>query len=40
MDGLTKANVEMDRKSLAERAVNDPFAFTKVVGIAKSKLAA
>jgi len=40
MDGLNKANVEMDRKSLAELAVNDPSAFTKVVEIAKSKLAA
>jgi len=40
MDGLNKANVEMDRKSLAELAVNDPSAFTKVVEIAKSQLAA
>src|SRR3989338_2391937 len=39
MDGLTKANVERERKSLAELAVNDPSAFTRVVEIAKSKLA-
>lgn len=40
IDGLNKANVEMDRKSLAEMAVNDPTAFSKVVEMAKSKLAA
>ncbi|MDP2690538.1 MAG: 50S ribosomal protein L20 [Deltaproteobacteria bacterium] len=40
MDGLNKANVEMDRKALADMAVTDPAAFTKVVEMAKSKLAA
>ncbi|MFQ5737073.1 MAG: 50S ribosomal protein L20 [Thermodesulfobacteriota bacterium] len=40
MNGLIKANVEMDRKALAEMAVNDPTAFTKVVEIAKNTLAA
>ncbi len=34
MDGLNKANVEMDRKALADMAVNDPAAFTKVVEMA------
>lgn len=40
IDGLNKANVEMDRKALAELAVHDPAGFTKVVTIAKASLAA
>lgn len=40
MNGLLKANVEMDRKVLADMAVNDPAGFTKVVSIAKAQLAA
>lgn len=33
--GLKKANVELDRKVLAELAVNEPAAFTAVVKAAK-----
>ena len=40
MNGLLRANVEIDRKALADMAVNDPAGFTKVVEMAKSKLAA
>lgn len=40
IDGLTKANVAIDRKNLADLAVKDPTGFTKVVGIAKTTLAA
>lgn len=40
ISGLTKANVAMDRKTLADMAVHDPAGFTKVVTIAKSSLAA
>lgn len=40
MNGLIKANVEMDRKVLADMAVNDPAGFSKVVSIAKAQLAA
>ena len=35
INGLKKANVEINRKMLAEMAVSDPVAFTKVVEIAK-----
>ncbi|MDQ3158879.1 MAG: 50S ribosomal protein L20 [bacterium] len=35
INGLSKANVELDRKSLAELAVNEPKAFTAVVKTAK-----
>lgn len=38
MDGLTKANVAIDRKVLADMAIKDPAAFTKVTSIAKSTL--
>ncbi|HZX36318.1 MAG TPA: 50S ribosomal protein L20 [Thermodesulfobacteriota bacterium] len=38
--GLEKANVALDRKTLAEMAVVDPAAFTKVTSVAKSALAA
>lgn len=34
--GLKKANVELDRKILAEMAVSDPAAFAKVVETAKN----
>jgi large subunit ribosomal protein L20 len=37
--GLKQANVDLDRKILAELAVNDNDAFTQVVDIAKSALA-
>ncbi|MBI1912727.1 MAG: 50S ribosomal protein L20 [Deltaproteobacteria bacterium] len=40
MNGLLRANVTIDRKSLADMAVNDPSGFTKVVSIAKTSLAA
>lgn len=33
--GLTKANVEVNRKMLADLAINDTAAFTKLVDIAK-----
>lgn len=35
MNGLKKANVNLDRKSLADLAVNDNKAFDKLVEIAK-----
>jgi len=35
VNGLKKANVVINRKMLAEMAVSDPVAFTKVVEIAK-----
>src|SRR5213080_2981828 len=36
--GLQKAHVELDRKSLAEIAIFDPDAFTKLVEMAKAQL--
>ena len=39
INGLKKANVALDRKSLAETAVRDPKAFEGVVTIAKENLA-
>jgi large subunit ribosomal protein L20 len=38
--GLSKANVALDRKTLAEMAVNDPAGFAKVIAIAKENLQA
>ncbi|MFZ7120375.1 MAG: 50S ribosomal protein L20 [Eubacteriaceae bacterium] len=38
MNGLKKAEVEIDRKILAELAVSDPNAFKQLVDVAKSKL--
>jgi len=35
INGLKKANVVINRKMLAEMAVSDPAAFTKVAEIAK-----
>lgn len=40
IDGLNKAEVSINRKMLAELAVNDFAAFKQVVEIAKAKLAA
>lgn len=40
ISGLKKAEVAIDRKILAELAVSSPEAFSKVVEVAKSKLAA
>ena len=39
MYGLKLANVEVNRKMLAELAVNDADGFTKLAELAKSKLA-
>ena len=38
IDGLKKANIELDRKMLAEIAVSDEAAFGQIVDVAKSKL--
>jgi large subunit ribosomal protein L20 len=40
MDALKKAHIELDRKILADLAVNDPNAFSKIAEIAKSSSAA
>ena len=37
MDALRKAHVELDRKILADLAVNDPGAFSKIAEMAKTK---
>ena len=39
INGLKKADVEINRKILADLAVNDPAAFAKLAELAKSKLA-
>ncbi len=39
MHGLKMADVQIDRKMLAEMAVNDKAAFTQLTDLAKSKLA-
>ena len=36
MNGLKKAGVELDRKVLADMAVNDPDAFAAIAEIAKA----
>ncbi len=36
--GLKKANIELDRKVLAEMAVADPAGFSQVVGLASAQL--
>lgn len=36
INGLKKQNIEVNRKMLADLAVNDPAAFTKLVEIAKA----
>jgi large subunit ribosomal protein L20 len=38
MNGLSKANVDVNRKMLAELAVNDQEMFAKYVEVAKSNL--
>ena len=38
INGLTKAGIEVDRKVLAELAVNEPDAFAAIVGRAKAAL--
>ena len=37
ISGLTKAGVELDRRVLADLAVNDPSAFASIVTVAKEK---
>jgi large subunit ribosomal protein L20 len=36
MEALKKAHLELDRKILADLAVSDPSAFSKIVGMAKT----
>ena len=38
ISGLKKAKIDMDRKTLADMAVNDPQAFAQVVNMAKTAL--
>lgn len=40
MNGLSRSEIEMDRKVLADMAVNDPKAFAELALIAKQALAA
>lgn len=40
INGLTKANIGLDRKTLAEMAVSDPAAFDQVVAQARQALSA
>ena len=40
INGLAKAKIELDRKSLSEMAITDPAAFDAVVGLVKSALGA
>ena len=40
MHGIKLAGVEVDRKILADLAVNDPPAFEKLVGVASEQLVA
>jgi large subunit ribosomal protein L20 len=39
MEALRKAHIELDRKILADLAVNDPGAFSKIAEMAKTKAA-
>lgn len=39
MAGLKKANIELNRKMLSEMAISNPFAFAKLVEIAKKEIA-
>ena len=38
INGLRKANVEINRKMLAEMAVNDPVSFSKLLTLASDKI--
>ena len=40
MHGLQLSQVQLDRKALADVAVNDPDTFTKLVDLARSQLPA
>jgi len=37
INGLKRAQVEVNRKMLAEMAVRDPFAFSRLVAVAKGE---
>jgi large subunit ribosomal protein L20 len=37
VDGMNKAGIELDRKILAELAVNDPQGFARIVSMAKGE---
>ena len=39
MNGLKKANIDLNRKMLSEMAISDPEGFAKLVAVAKEKLA-
>jgi len=38
INGLSKANVEINRKALAEMAISDPASFSKLLSLAQDKL--
>jgi large subunit ribosomal protein L20 len=38
INGLGKANIELDRKTLSEMAIHDPAAFDAVVGLVKKAM--
>jgi large subunit ribosomal protein L20 len=40
INGCTKANIQLDRKSLSELAIFDPAAFDAIVALAKAAIAA
>jgi large subunit ribosomal protein L20 len=40
VNGLRKANIELDRKSISEMAIQDPAAFTAIVEHVRQTLAA
>jgi large subunit ribosomal protein L20 len=40
INGCTKANIQLDRKSLSEIAIADPAAFDAIVAVAKAAIAA
>ncbi|MEZ6095443.1 MAG: 50S ribosomal protein L20 [Pirellulaceae bacterium] len=39
IDGLTKANIELDRKSLSDIAIADPAGFEQIVNLVKGAIA-
>ncbi len=38
MHGLSKANVDLNRKSLSEMAINQPEVFQEIIAVAKSNI--
>jgi large subunit ribosomal protein L20 len=40
VNGLKKANISLDRKSLSELAIHDPAVFDQIVGQARAALSA